>query len=84
MSHRIKKYKNTDNLFYIQKEMINFVAISREKKNDAFKSILIGIGVGIIWGGINYLLMKGNNAITPANLGKAFPHQKRKTLPVGL
>lgn len=28
MSHRIKKYKNTDNLFYIQKEMINFVAIS--------------------------------------------------------
>lgn len=32
MSHRIKKYKNTDNLFYIQKEMINFVAISRKSK----------------------------------------------------
>lgn len=28
MSHRIKKYKNTDNLFSVQKEMINFVAIS--------------------------------------------------------
>lgn len=49
----------------------NFKWVRREKKSDVFKSILIGIGVGIIWGGINYLLMKGNNAIALANIGKA-------------
>lgn len=49
----------------------NFKWVRREKKSDALKSILIGIGVGIIWGGINYLLMKGNNAIALANIGKA-------------
>ena len=49
----------------------DFEWVRRKKKSDVFKSILIGIGVGIVWGSINYLLMKGSNPIVPTNIGKA-------------
>ena len=42
------------------------------KKIDVFVSILIGIVCGILWGGINYFLMRGSNPVVPTNILKAF------------
>ena len=43
-----------------------------KKKTDILISILIGIGVGLVWGGINYLLMKSSNSIVKPDALKAF------------
>lgn len=45
--------------------------IRRKKKRDVFVSIIIGIVCGILWGGINYLLMRGSNPVVQANVFKA-------------
>lgn len=45
--------------------------IRHAKNTDVLVSILTGIGCGILWGGINYLLMRGSNPIAPANPLKA-------------
>ncbi|MBR4082674.1 MAG: CPBP family intramembrane metalloprotease [Lachnospiraceae bacterium] len=45
--------------------------IRNTKKTDVVVSILIGIVCGIIWGGINYLLMRGSNPVVPTNVIKA-------------
>lgn len=45
--------------------------IKNEKKKDVFVSILIGIVCGILWGGINYLLMRGSNPVVQTNVLKA-------------
>lgn len=46
--------------------------IRNDKKQDVFVSILIGIACGILWGGINYFLMRGSNPVVPTNILKAF------------
>lgn len=46
--------------------------IQNIKKTDVFVSILIGIACGILWGGINYFLMRGSNPVVPTNILKAF------------
>lgn len=46
--------------------------IRHEKKSDIFVSIAIGLLCGMVWGGVNYLLMKGSNPIDPADPLKAF------------
>lgn len=45
--------------------------IRNEKKQDVFVSIVIGIVCGILWGGINYLLMRGSNPVVQTNVFKA-------------
>ena len=45
--------------------------IRNTKKTDMFVSIIIGITCGMVLGGINYLLMRGNNPIVPTNVIKA-------------
>lgn len=45
--------------------------IKNEKKRDVFLSIVIGIVCGMLWGGINYLLMKGSNPVVQTNAFKA-------------
>ncbi len=45
--------------------------IQNTKKTDVLVSIIIGITCGIIWGGINYLLMRGSNPVVPTNVIKA-------------
>lgn len=49
----------------------DFPWIRHEKRFDIIVSVGIGIVVGVIWGGINYMLMKGSNMYAPANIGKA-------------
>lgn len=46
--------------------------IKGKKKTDVLLSVLIGIAVGLIWGAINYFLMKGSNVIVKADVLKAF------------
>ena len=43
-----------------------------EKKTNILLSVVIGIICGIVWGGINYFLMIGSNALVPTNIIKAF------------
>lgn len=45
--------------------------IRNTKKSDMFVSVVIGIICGIVWGGINYLLMRGSNPIVGGNVFKA-------------
>lgn len=49
----------------------DFVWVRHEKKSDIIKSVLVGILVGVIWGGLNYLLMKGSNEVEFGNVTKA-------------
>lgn len=49
-----------------------FRFVRHEKKGDFIYSILIGVIVGIVWGGINYFLMKNGNEVVPTNMGKSF------------
>ena len=45
--------------------------IQNEKKRDVVISILIGIMCGILWGTINYFLMRGSNPVVETNVFKA-------------
>lgn len=45
--------------------------IRNEKKRDILVSIVIGIVCGILWGGLNYLLMRGSNPVIHTNVLKA-------------
>ena len=45
--------------------------IQNEKKRDVAISILIGILCGIVWGAINYFLMRGSNPVVGTNVFKA-------------
>ena len=45
--------------------------IRNDKKQDVFVSIVIGIVCGILWGGINFLLMRGSNPVVQTNVFKA-------------
>ena len=46
--------------------------IKSNRKKDILITILLGLIFGIVWGGINYLLMKGSNEIKSANVLQAF------------
>lgn len=45
--------------------------IRNAKKRDVVVSVAIGILCGILWGGINYLLMRGSNPVAVTNIFKA-------------
>lgn len=45
--------------------------VRKVKKNDWVISLILGLVVGLVWGGINYLLMKGNNDVVLSNPAKA-------------
>lgn len=46
--------------------------VRQKKKKSVLLSILIGIAVGIVLGAVNYLLMKSNNPVAPADVSSAF------------